>query len=150
MFRRIIRTNAASHAGFTLIELLVVIAIIGILASVVLASLNSARTRGANAAIKAELKNLQLQSEMYYSTHGAYSDGGGTGVCNNDDVIQRIMASIDEKSPGSTVCRYASQQYGFSAQLAQPEGSFTHWCVDWRGSSVGRTSDLPSGVRNCD
>src|SRR6185369_698077 len=52
--------------GFTLIELLVVIAIIGILSSVVLASLNTARNKGADAAIKSNLNNARAQAELYY------------------------------------------------------------------------------------
>src|SRR3989338_8352561 len=54
--------------GFTLIELLVVVAIIGILASVVLASLNTARAKGADASIKANLANIRAQAEVVYDS----------------------------------------------------------------------------------
>jgi prepilin-type N-terminal cleavage/methylation domain-containing protein len=61
--------------GFTLIELLVVVAIIGILASVVLASLNSARNKGKDAAIFAQLANMRGQAELYYATNNNYGTG---------------------------------------------------------------------------
>lgn len=60
--------------GFTLIELLVVIAIIGILSSVVLASLNGARRKGRDARRIADVKQLQLALELYYdSNSGSYA-----------------------------------------------------------------------------
>ncbi|MDP2648601.1 MAG: prepilin-type N-terminal cleavage/methylation domain-containing protein [bacterium] len=61
-----------TNAGFTLIELLVVIAIIGLLSSVVLASLNNARVKGRDARRLADLKQLQTALELYYSDNNAY------------------------------------------------------------------------------
>ena len=52
--------------GFTLIELLVVIAIIGVLASIVLASLNTARTKSRDARRIADAKQIQLALELYF------------------------------------------------------------------------------------
>lgn len=62
----------SDRRGFTLIELLVVIAIIGILSSVVLASLNSARKKGRDARRIADIKQLQLALELYYDANGSY------------------------------------------------------------------------------
>lgn len=62
----------ASRKGFTLIELLVVIAIIGILSSVVLASLNSARTKARDTRRVADIKQIQIAMELYYDANGSY------------------------------------------------------------------------------
>lgn len=58
--------------GFTLIELLVVIAVIGILASVIMASLNSARAKARDARRIADFKQVSLALQFYYDTYGTY------------------------------------------------------------------------------
>ncbi len=58
--------------GFTLIELLVVIAIIGILSSVVLASLNSAREKARDGKRISDVKQIQLALELYFDDFGGY------------------------------------------------------------------------------
>lgn len=58
--------------GFTLIELLVVITIIGILASVVLSSLNSARANARDAKRASEMRQFQAALELFRNNHGSY------------------------------------------------------------------------------
>jgi len=63
----------ATQKGFTLVELLVVIAILGILSSIVLASLNSSRSKGITAAMQKELSDMRSAAELVYDSTGTYS-----------------------------------------------------------------------------
>ncbi len=58
--------------GFTLVELLVVISIIGLLASVVLTSVNSARNKAKVARAAADLRQLILVLNLYLDANGVY------------------------------------------------------------------------------
>jgi len=66
--------------GFTLIELLVVIAIIGLLSSVILASLNGARKKSRDARRTADIKQLQTALELYYNDNNNYPIVGAAGT----------------------------------------------------------------------
>ncbi len=77
------KTNLAS--GFTLIELLVVVSIIGMLASVVLVSLQGARNKARDIKLIAEVKQLQNALELYRLDNGKYPGVvAGTGKVYSD------------------------------------------------------------------
>ena len=80
------------QSGFTLIELLVVIAIIGILAAVILGGLKSAREKGADNAIKAELKEVPAQMEIYASSNN-YSFRGAC-TANTPESVYVLLLSV--------------------------------------------------------
>lgn len=61
-----------NQRGFTLIELLVVIAIIGLLASVVLLALNSARAKARDAKRLGDVRQLVSALELYYNDCNGY------------------------------------------------------------------------------
>jgi len=66
------------NKGFTLIELLVVISLIGILATLVIANMNSARERARDATRKSDLRNIQTALRLYYNDIGRYPAGAST------------------------------------------------------------------------
>lgn len=66
--------------GFTLIELLVVIAIIGLLASIVLASLSTARSKALHARRQSDMHTIQIALEEYANDNsGSYPPKVGNG-----------------------------------------------------------------------
>lgn len=67
-----------SDKGFTLIEMLVVISIIGILATLIAANLNSARSRARDAERKSDLKNIETALRIYYNDKAAYPANDGS------------------------------------------------------------------------
>ncbi len=64
--------RAQVYNGFTLIELLVVIAIIGLLSSVVMLSLSSARKKSRDVKRLADLKQIITALDLYYDKYGQY------------------------------------------------------------------------------
>lgn len=78
MYKFFLKNERRSSGGFTLIELLVVIAIIGVLASIVLASLNSARRKSRDARRLTDVKQIQLALELYFDGQGNQYPLGST------------------------------------------------------------------------
>jgi prepilin-type N-terminal cleavage/methylation domain-containing protein len=88
--------------GFTLIELLVVIAIIGVLSSVILASLNTARAKARDANRAATISQIQTALELYYDAHNSYPSitedecGSTEGyTTSNNNFMQSLVAEGD-------------------------------------------------------
>jgi len=153
-------------AGFTLIELLVVIAIIGILSAVVLASLNSARTKGSDAGIKSNLHTIQTQASVYANdnnnVYGIFEDpanpgnpttcpapgASGTGVVYDLTVENAIASALTDSQGGTAVCIANDTSYAVAVTrpVTSPALPSTYWCVDADSHACGVNSNALVGA----
>lgn len=62
------------QSGFTLLELLITIGIIGVLTSVVMVSVSSARIGGRDASRLTQIQQIKNAVQLYFSTNGYYPD----------------------------------------------------------------------------
>jgi type II secretion system protein G len=108
-----------TNRGFTLIELLVVVAIIGMLASVVIASLGNVRVKGRDARRIADLTQIRTALELYYSTNNEYPTNG-YWTCSFDAAtwngLQTALApyiKVLPKDPLNTGYPWVTGSYGY-------------------------------------
>jgi len=130
--------------GFTLIELLVVIAIIGILASVVLASLNTARGKGSNAAIKSQMSSVRAQAEIVYDPSQSYDK-----VCNatqDPQILSLYNAAVANNGGTAGKCFSSATAYVVAVPLKVADGTSINWCVDSTGKSEGIDATNFTGI----
>jgi len=92
--------------GFTLIELLVVVAIIGLLSSVVLASLNSARAKARDAQRATSIRQVQIALEFYYDNNGSYPSSPDVVLTTALTVPLAPYIKQIPVDPSSSVYRY--------------------------------------------
>ena len=138
--------------GFTLIELLVVIAIIGILASVVLASLNSARDNGQQASVKSNLNNIRAMAELAYDDEPdlCYGDGDASGcaasavapgICPTTADTIFANTNVSEAITSATAagnlnaCSSTANQGDWAVVVQYADDPNAGWCVDSSGKS---------------
>lgn len=153
--------------GFTLIELLVVIAIIGTLASVVLASLNSARGNARDAQRLSEMQEIIKAMELYRLEYG-HIPGRGSG-CSTDngvnitaDATDCVNAAIKEYMPslpedplhdGSTYYYAYDPNHGDSEGICANGGgtlgfNTSESGIDDRQTTVGGDQNLDDAAWN--
>lgn len=92
-----------NQKGFTLIELLVVIAIIGLLASVVLLSLNSARQKSRDAKRLADVRQVASALELYFNDCQAYPVTSTVTLANTLGLSSGLIGSTGCSGTGNGI-----------------------------------------------
>lgn len=127
--------------GFTLIELLVVIAIIGLLANMVVVSLNNARKNSRDAARLNSIKEIQSALELYVNDHGEYPDG------TNLSLGTASFDSLDNGGWGSTCDNNPCYMDNIKNDPASSKGySYVYNSVDSNSDGTNESYTIDFGL----
>ena len=147
-------TISTKSKGFTLIELLVVVAVIGLLSTLAIIALGSARTKARDAKRISDVKDTRNALELYFADYGKYplspegiqlglsgavcldnSIGGWSATCENP------YMSIVQSDPGKNVYLYRSVDGAAYTIQISLEGAMA-------GLAAGNVIATPSGLSN--
>lgn len=137
--------NTRSHKGFTLIELLVVVAIIGILSTIVLAALGSARSRAKDASIQASMSQVRAQAEIY-ATGSSTGYTGMDSTSNPDNVVSLLDGATQQGATGAS-CTIGGTNGASYTCVATLTGGSTEFCVDSNGFAGVPTGTVSAGTQ---
>jgi prepilin-type N-terminal cleavage/methylation domain-containing protein len=132
--------------GFTLIELLVVIAIIGILASIIMVSLNSARSKGGDAAVRSNIANIRGQAALYYDNNNTFGASVACGYTSSGSTVGSCSGLF---GTGSTTA--AAGLKAAAAASGTTAYGFTNSAGDaWAIGAVLKTTNIVSSNSGVD
>lgn len=133
--------------GFTLIELLVVIAIIGLLASIITASLSTARAKGRDAKRIADIRTIQLALEEYYNDNGSYP----TGISANQ--LSNYLSVLPSDPKDNSAYKFDSwnASHGQLCNAGNPAVAFHLGAIleDTTNPALNQDVDLNTGYQIC-
>ncbi len=142
--------------GFTLIELLIVVTIIALIASVVVISVDTAKSKGDDATVKADVTQMAKEAEIYYGnnneSYGTFAQaacptatGGGTDTFSNDSVMVAIIAHATNAGGNGSSCSSIAGAYAVSVGLRT---SGLSWCADNTGVVKQYTGTPADSITN--
>lgn len=139
-----------NQKGFTLIELLVVIAIIGLLSTLSIVALNSARARSRDARRVSDIKQIQTALEMYYNAFNSYPAGASTSALTIGSGTQIFMASIPSApTPFDSPCTAVNNPYIYNQVTSGSSYSLSYCLGDTTGGiAAGFHVATPAGIVN--
>ncbi len=155
-------TKKIYKQGFTLLELLIVVGIIALMAAVVFAALNNARSKGGDAGVKSNLHSIANAAELFFvnnsnsylpaggstftiATCPAYSASGTNMLSKDKTAATSIAQAISNGGNNGSSCYNSATAWAVAVGLKT--NASASWCVDSSGVSR-QVASVPSSAIN--